>query len=75
MTKLSDYETIVRSTTKDHHKFFRRFNEDNDNDKFCLFSSDLQLFHLDKQLDQVSIDGYFKVPKPFYQLITIYVHI
>ena len=28
MTKLSDYETIVRSTTKDHHKFFRRFYDD-----------------------------------------------
>ena len=28
---------------------------------------------LDKQLDQVFIDRYFKVPKPFYQLITIYI--
>ena len=46
---------------------------DDDNDKFCLFASDLQLSHLEKQLDQVFIDGYFKVPKPFYQLITIYI--
>ena len=38
MTKLSDYETILRSTTRDHHKFFRRFHEDDDNDTFCLFA-------------------------------------
>ena len=73
--KLSDYDMLVKSFTKDNHKFFRRFHEDDDNNKFCLFASDLQLSHLDKTQDQIFIDGYFKVPNPFYQLITIYTFI
>ena len=30
-----------------------------------VYLSDLQLSHLDKQLEKVFIDGYFKVPKPY----------
>ena len=71
--KLSDIGLLKKARTKEQGSFFKKFVI---NEKFqiCLFSSDLMLQHLKKNISQLFIDGHFKIPKLFYQLVTIYMY-
>ena len=72
-TKLSDLEIIRNSKNIRDEKWCRKVVII-DKYTMAIFSSDAMLSKLRSKLKQLFIDGSFKVPKPFTQLLTFYLY-
>ena len=71
--KLSDFELLRGSKTLKQEIFFRKIIID-EKHVIAYLASDLMIKRFSIKGAQAFIDGYFKVPNPFYQLVTIYIY-
>ena len=71
--KLTDLEIIRNYKTRSKDNFFRKLIIQ-DRYTIIIFASDAMISHLRSEHYSLFIDGYHKVPKGFYQLLTFYIY-